>query len=397
MSDYQYLDSTGVIVPDTSDILTEVEGEYQAALGADLPTGAYTPQGILINAEALTRAEVVRNNAAVANQINPNVSGGVFLAAICALTGFDPPDATHSTVTGVTVTGVAATSIPRLSQAKTAAGDIFETVAVVVLDGSGNGVVDFQSVETGAIPAAVGALNTIVTNVLGWETVTNATAAALGTDALSDAELRTLRNNTLALQGQSLPEAIVSALYDTAGVLSIQFRENITSSTATIDGISLVAKSIWACVDGGTNLDVATSILSAKSGGCNYNGSVTQNVVEPASGQTYAVKFDRPTAVPVGTRVTVKLPNSSVSAADVVAAVLAYAAGLISGSAGFVTGGSVSPFELASAVVTEIPGAYVQKVEVQVIASPGYQTTEIALALNQKATIIAGNIVVVLL
>ena len=85
MADYQYIDTTGVIVPDTATIQSEVEGEYKAVFGQDLVVTPNTPQGVLITAEVAARSNVVRNNAALANQINPNLAGGVFLDAIWAV------------------------------------------------------------------------------------------------------------------------------------------------------------------------------------------------------------------------------------------------------------------------------------------------------------------------
>ena len=104
-----------------------MQNEYKAIFGADLIVTADTPQGMLITAEALSRTQEVSNNAALANQINPNISGGVFLDAIMALTGMQRTSATKTIVSAVTVTGVASTAIPAGSQAKTAAGDIFAT------------------------------------------------------------------------------------------------------------------------------------------------------------------------------------------------------------------------------------------------------------------------------
>jgi hypothetical protein len=148
-------------------------------------------------------------------------------------------------------------------------------------------------VESGPIPCAIGALTTIVTYTIGWDTVTNPVGAILGTLTESDSAFRLKRKNTLALQSTSTSEAITSRLYATQGVNSLQFRENITGSTATIDGISLLAHSIWACVDGGTDLDVATAIYNSKAGGSNWNGSVSQAVTDIFSFQVSTVKFDR--------------------------------------------------------------------------------------------------------
>lgn len=392
---YLYLDGTGVIVPDTSEILAEIEAEYTTTIDADLNTSATTPQGVLINADALVRAEVVANNAALANQINPNIAGGIFLESICALTGLDPPAATNTVVAGVRVTGVPLTSVPAGSQAKTDAGDIFITTETVTLTAGGTATVDFQAAETGPVPCTVGALKNIVSGILGWETVSNSAAGILGTSPPSDAELRALRNATLALQGASLAEAITSAIAVVPGVRSQQFRENIQTTTQVIDGISLVAKSLWSCVDGGADTDVATALLAAKSGGCNWNGSTIVGVVDPYSHQTFNVRFDRPTAIGVRVKATVRLPDSSVTSDTVKQAILDYAAGLLTGLTGFVVGGSVSPFELAGAITAEVPGVFVTKVEVGLAPAGALQTTEIDLTLTQKASLAATDVQIV--
>ena len=107
-----YLTQTGIVVPDVSDILAEVQGEYVSVFGSDMSTDPSTPQGVLITAEALARTQVVQNNAALANQINPNVAGGTFLDAIMALTGVQRTPQSQTVVTNVTVTGVVGTVDP---------------------------------------------------------------------------------------------------------------------------------------------------------------------------------------------------------------------------------------------------------------------------------------------
>jgi uncharacterized phage protein gp47/JayE len=293
MANYEYIADSGIIVPDTADILTGVQDEFKAAFGSDLIVTADTPQGVLINAEALARSEVVNNNAALANQINPNTAGGVFLDAIMALLGQERTPASPSVVTGVLLTGVAGTVIPAGSQAKTSVGDLFQTISNVTLNGSGQATATFQSVQNGAIPCAIAALTNIVTNVLGWETVSNPTAATLGTTTQSDQAARTFRQNTLAFQAVALPEAITSALYNVPGVQSLTFQENISDTTQVINGISMISHSIYACVNGGLNADIAAALLENKSSGCGWNGGTSVTITEPASGQPYTVKFDR--------------------------------------------------------------------------------------------------------
>lgn len=397
MADYQYLENSGVIVADTADTLTTVQTEYKNAFGQDLVVTPDTPQGVLITAEALARDAVLRNNAALANQINPNLAGGVFLDAIMALTGSARDAAERSTVT-VILTGVAGTIVPAgVVAATNPDGDEFELITTVIIESGGTVSAEFQSVEFGPIPAPAGTLTAIVSGVLGWETITNADAATLGRAEQSDQAARLYRRNTLALQGQSTPEAITSGLYATDGVRSLSFRENTTSAPAVIDGINLVAHSIYVCVDGGTDADVAATILRKKSAGADYNGTVTVNVVEPASGQTYPVTFDRPTAVPIQARVTVR--DGSAIADPVAAikeAILAYANGELEDEAGFTVGNDVSSFELAGAINRQYPTLYVQKVELSLASPTVWSTDPITIALDEIATILSGAITVLI-
>lgn len=394
---YQYLDTTGVIVPDTATVQAEVEGEYKAVFGQDLVTTPNTPQGVLITAETTARANVLRNNAAVANQINPNLAGGVFLDAIWALTGGERYDATRSVVPAVYLLGLPGTFIPAGAQASLIDGTLFASVSDVTLDDGGEGAVDFLAVEAGPIAANAGALTQIVTAVLGWDTVMNPTAATVGRTEEGDLPARQRRKNTLSLQNVALPLAITSGLHELPNVRSLQFRENYTKLDATIDGIFLLANSVWVCVDGGTDAEIAAVLLEHKSLGSDWNGSTTVNVTDAASGQVYPVKFDRPTEIATQARVTVRGGTSLVDVPKAVRdAIVAYAAGELEGEPGFVVGGSVSAFELGGAVNRYAPGIYVQKCEISLLSVTSWTTDEIVIALDEIASISSGAIEVVL-
>lgn len=379
---YQYITTTGVIVPDTSALQTEVETEYKAVFNQDLIVTADTPQGLLITAQTLARDQEVNNNAALANQINPNLAGGVFLDAITALTNPDGRSKqTQTVVLNVLLTGVPNSIVPEASIASTSAGDMFKSTGSVTLDASGNGTINFVSLLYGPIPCPADALNVInAGGALGWETVNNPVAGTLGTTTQSDQVSRAYRNNTLAFNGISLIEAITSALYATAGVQSLKARENVSGMTATIDGIVMISHSYYFCVFGGTDTDIAAALLENKSSGGGWNGGTTINLVEPASGQTYAVKFDRPTQVQILVRVTT--PNGN--AQQITQAVVDYAAGLINNVQGFVVGVGASPWEIAGAIMAEQPGTFISKVELAInVISPVYSTDDIEIAINE--------------
>lgn len=402
---YNYIVPTGTIVPDASDIQTEVQNEYKQVFGQDLIVTPNTPQGILITAESLGRIAVADNNAALANQINPNLAGGIFLDAILALMGSQRTVLVYTRVS-CTLTGVAGTIIPQGSQARDSVnGILFASIATVTLSpGSpGMAVVDFDCLVAGSVTVAINTLTQIVSNVLGWESVTNpAIQTLLGSETQSDEAAKLFRRNTLAAQGSSLALAITSALFAVKGVLSLTFRENIAAITQVIDGITMVAHSIYTCVDGGSNTDIANALVSKKSGGCNYNNGASADpqdvtVVIPFSGQVMHILFDRPDLLPILVRATVKA-NSSIQnpIAVVKKAILDYAAGLIPGDAGLMVGTSVSCFELSGAVNIEAPGIFVQNMETTLASIVNYSNAEIPIALWEKATLVDSSIVVVL-
>jgi len=397
MPPYEFLTLTGTIVPDTADLLAEVQAEFRAALGADLSVDPETPQGVLITGEVQSRAAAAANNAALANQINPELSGGAFLDALCSLLGLERASETRTLVRDVGMFGQPGAVIPAGSRARTDAGDVFAAVGTVILPAGGYAETDFLSVEGGPIPCALGALTNIVDAALGWETVVNGNAGIPGTGLQSDESLRSLRRLTLARQGLATPEAVISALYSTPDVRSLTFRENVTSSTLVIpDVITMGPHSIWVCVDGGTNADVALALLANKTAGAGWNGLVSVTVTEPSSGQDYDVLFDRPGAIDMAVRVTVRRGQFVGNITETVQnAVIEYAAGAIPGERGFIVGGNVSPYEISGAVARRAPSLFVTKVEVGNAATGIFQLDEFVIALNEVAQISIGSIIVV--
>lgn len=396
MADYDYISETGVIVPDTAETLNTVRDEYRAAFGDDLDVSAETPQGVLITAETESRDAVARNNAELANQINPNQAGGVFLDALWALMGGARFTASPSLLRDVALTGIPGTLIPAGSIASVGSlGAEFELISAVTLDGGGQGAGTFQCTTLGPVSVSAGGLTNIVSAVLGWETVSNPVAAEEGRPEETDAAARRRRRLTLGLQGLSLPEAITSIIYDLTGVRSAAFRENTTNATITIEGVDLVAHSIYLCVDGGTDEDIALALLRKKTMGAGWNGTTTVTVVEANSGQSYDVKFSRPEAVTVYARATVTTSGPYPDVAGAVrAAILAYANGDRPGEPGLGVGVDVSAFELAGAVNRDDAPIFVNNMELS-LDGVTYSNATIPITIAEKASIVSGNIAVV--
>lgn len=392
MANYTYVDSTGIIVPDTSELQSQVVSEWQAAF-PNIDTSNHTPQGTMIAAEVLNREAVVNNNALVANQINPNVAGGVWLDALCALLGLQRSPAQSSTV-NVRLTGTTGTVIPANTQFRSVAGDIWYLPQSAIL---ANGLpfwpggivwVDLKSLETGQIACPDGELTEVYTPVLGLETVYNPNPASLGSAEEGDIALGARRRVTLARQSVSSAESQVSALWNVAGVTGVAYRENTSGSTQTIDGINMAGHSIWACVDGGTNADVATALWRTKTAGAAFNGSTASVITDPYSGQTMSVLFDRPDIIPCQVTVT----GHGTGAENVPGAIVNYAAGLIPGDAGLGVGVDVSLFELAGAINYYVPQYYVTSIELKKNGTA--VSGNITIALNERASIAIDEITV---
>lgn len=388
---YNYITSSGVIVPDTEAIQEEVEQEYKSTFGADLDVTPETPQGRLIELDTRLRSEVLQCAAEVANVINPNLAYGVFLDAICALTGCYRKNATRSTVTA-TLGGVAGTVIPANSLATTEDySKVFYLVndATIGVDGTVDAV--FNAQDYGAVSLDAGELNRIKTGVLGWETITNANPATLGREGESDGSLKERRVNTL-FSGTALLGAIKSKLYNIEGVKSLFVDHNYRNIPRTLKGVTFKPHSVYACVYGGSDEDIAMALYTSVI--CDFTGNTNVTITDPSNQQQYEVSFQRPEEVQIDVKVYIKV---STGVGDVTGSVKQaiedYQDGLIENIDGLKIGQDVSPFEIASAINIEVPGVFVQQVQ---IAKHGesLSTAAIDITIGEIARISTDNIAI---
>lgn len=394
MADYQYQIDTGVIVPDMSQTLSEVAAEFRAVFGQSLSVDPSTPQGMLITRIAEMRDSVARNNCDVANQINPNVAGGVFLDALVGLHFGQRRAASRSTVTA-TVTGTNGTIIPKGSVAKTTIGARFETMYAVTISGSTS--VQMQAIETGSVGADAGTLTKIETAISGWSTVTNPLAATLGGDVESDAQLRSRRLDMLGTQSTSTIAAIRSRLSaQVGGLISHAVVDNPTLSAKTIKGVSIAAKSIAVFTAGGASADIARAIYNTTPAGVPTVGATTVNVADTVvSGYSTPIKYTAAATVPVLVKVTVD--TSPLDLQTIIPElVVDYTNGEGATPRNFVIGGDVLPFEIASYINSREPSINIRNVEITKASPVSWSNSPITINLNQIPTIQLSSVTVVL-
>ncbi len=413
---YTYLMDTGTVSIDTSDLLADVENEWLAAFGATLDLDSSTPQGTMIAAETVARASVMKNNADVANTINPNLSYGVFLDAICALLGVDRGINQSTVAHSVQITGNPSTIIQTGSRVQTENGDIFYLLATVTIPPSGTTVGDFQSQDFGAIPVVLGQL-TIMDGTIGWGSaeVTTNTIVLPGSDEYTDAQLKNARNQQLSSQGTSSTGAILAAVLKVPNVTSAQVVENNKGAAGVVNGVTFtLPNAIWVCVAGTpASATVAAALYGAHNGGCPWDFGSSGNGVpvnyptgvvtsDPYTGLPYFVKWTTPILYDAYVHIKIHQTSAeSPGASAIQSAIVDFANGLDQGETGFVVGASVSSFEVAGAVARAYPGLYIKDCKVACVldgaaapAYPGSYVTEYVLNQFEQAILQIGNVTV---
>lgn len=223
---YKYNQETGIIVPDVSTLREDSRNAAKEALGKNLNTAEQTPQGRIIEAVALMKADILGMNASVANQLNISYSTGRFLDNIGSFYGVDRNSATHTKIS-VVVTGDANTVISAGSLISSKKGVKYAIAAQITIPSSSNTAEGVAiAVDEGDVmpnfdeeSPDYDPVTTITSGAIGWKTVEGFEILAIGTDEESDDSFRS-RILASRVFGVSFVESISSELNKIPGVRS---------------------------------------------------------------------------------------------------------------------------------------------------------------------------------
>ena len=286
--------SSGFITKTLEEIKSELETNVKAALGPETNVTATSVLGQLIGIFASLDREEWEALEAVYKAQDPDQATGSSLDAVSAITGTIRMPATKSTVTaslnlnnGVTVP---AGSVASVSGNTTARFVTLEDVTNI------SGVTAYfdalmESEEYGLVVANAATLTVIETPISGWNTITNAADADLGTDIETDAELRVRRDENLRAQGRSTFESLRSALLAVEDVEEVLLFENTTLIT-DVNGVP--GKAFEAVVLGGASQDIVDKIFEYKPIGIESFGAVNGTATD-TQGNTHDIDFSRAT------------------------------------------------------------------------------------------------------
>lgn len=299
---------TGFTSPEELAVLAGVLSDFNDAFGGALNTDVSTPQGQLATSFAAVISAFNDFFVDYTNQVDPSYASGRMQDAIARIYFLNRLGAT-STVVTATVSGATGVLLPVGSLARATDGTIYSSLSSVTIPASGSIDVQFSALTTGPIACPAGSLDAIYRTVPGWDSVTNATDGAVGRDEESRAAFEARRALSVATNAVGIIPAVRGAVLGVDGIVDAYVTENETAANVVNGAITLLAHSLYVCVEGGTDQDVAEAIWSKKSPGCNYTGATSVIVEDDNSGYltppTYTVKFQRAASLAIDFVVTI--------------------------------------------------------------------------------------------
>lgn len=288
-------DENGLQTATRQELLADLESAFHEIYGNDVLLDSSTPDGQWLNILAQKGVDIRGLLMQLYNSFNPDNAQGAVLDQRCALNNVFRKAGTFTTVS-VNITTDRALTLEGLDDNYNNP----DATGYTIQDNEGNRfiLVDTQSLATGTtaclfraetmgnIVVLPNTLTTPVTIVLGVLSVNNlGSALTIGTDEETDAQLRVRRRQSVAISSFGYLNGLQAALLQLDGVNDAKVYENYTSS---IDANGIPAHCIWVVMDGGSAEDIANTIYSKKSVGCDMKGDITYTITTPALTQFVA-------------------------------------------------------------------------------------------------------------
>lgn len=239
--------------------------------------------------------------------------------------------------------------------------------------------------EAGPIVQPVNSIDTILTPILGWDSVTNPVAASVGENEETDEELRTRFRNGKFEKATNTLDSIYSALINLDNVDEVVIYENDTSS---VDANGVPAHSFLPIVSGALSTDIAQAIWDNKPIGILSYGNTTV-VINDLQGFPHNVSFSRPN--PVVIYITIDITTDSTYPANGDDAIRSAIIQYFDENLGI---GDDVIYSRLYTPINQIPGFQVESLKIGTSPSPT-GTSNIVIPFNGIASISAVNIVIV--
>lgn len=243
-----------------------------------------------------------------------------------------------------------------------------------------------QAVSNGANEQEAGSINTIITPVLGWDSVTNPLAASPGRLLETDEQLRLRFRNTKLERSSNILDSLYSALLNIDGVQEVQIYENDTDS---VDANGVQPHSFLPIVLGGSSQLIAETIWQNKPIGILSQGDTVVTIYD-SQNFPHDIGLQRPTPVDIYIEIDISadpeadtpLPGDAED--QIRAAIISYA------SSNFGVGKDVLYSRLFSPINT-VPGHFINSLFIGTTPAP-VGTSNLVVNFDQIASFQSGNI-----
>jgi uncharacterized phage protein gp47/JayE len=295
------VNAQGISAPDYQTILSSLTDYFLQIYGADAYLDPDSKDGQMVALVALAIHDANNTAIAVYNSFSPSTAKSDALSRNVKINGIGRNGETRSVV-DLLCTGTVGQTITNGS-VRDANNIIWNLPASVTIQPGGQVVVTATCSTPGAVAAMPGTVNQINTPTRGWTSVTNMSAATVGSAAEKDSELRIRQRQSVALPSLTPFVALDGAIANVPGVTRHKLYENDTGSQ---DANGLPAHSVAAIVDGGDVNAIAQVIQGKKGQGVATFGSTAVSV-QDKWGNPHTISFSRSSPVPVFVAITLKV------------------------------------------------------------------------------------------
>jgi uncharacterized phage protein gp47/JayE len=292
--------AAGLSLPVFNDIQSAILSAFQSIYGSTTYLGNDSADYQWISALALKLNDNMQLCQLAYNARSPLTAIGSDLDSILKINGLTRLSSSNSSAT-LLLTGLAGTPIYSAIIADVN-GILWQLPPTVTIGPGGSVSATAVCQQGGPISAAPDTIKTPVGGfTAGWNTVTNPSAANVGTPVESDSNARARQSVSVALPSSTRLAGTIAEVKAVAGVTLTNILENQTGVT---DAYGNLGHSMTAVVMGGTDLDVATAIFNNRGIGCNTIGATAVSMTEvpvtdPNSGNVMTIGFVRPQTVPI--------------------------------------------------------------------------------------------------
>jgi len=289
------LDENGLQLYTRAELVTKLEDGFKTIYGNDINVDSDSPDGQMINLLVQIMQDYGDLLLQVYNSFDPDNAIGRTLDRRVSFNGVQRQGGTFSR-TNVSVTVSQTVTLYGLDQTANTVfkvsddqGNEWELLETITIS-TGTHALEFQSTESGEVLTTLNTITSVVTIVLGVDSVTNPNAQTLiGTDIESDTDLKVRRRKSVSLASRGFLESMIAELENVEGVTSVSVYEN-NSGVTDADGIP--SHSMWAILAGNfTDEDVANAIYRKRDGGLGMKGDESY-IITQVDGSPFEIKWD---------------------------------------------------------------------------------------------------------